>query len=47
MGGSLKEWGGVGSGKWRLRVAAGYDSQGKRLTVSRNFSGPGDKQLRH
>jgi integrase len=39
MSGSLKEWGGIGSGKWRLRVSAGYDGQGKRMTVSRNFAG--------
>jgi integrase len=39
MSGSLKEWGGVGSGKWRLRVSAGYDGQGKRVTLSRNFVG--------
>ena len=39
MSGSLREWGGVNSGKWRLRASAGFDDQGKRLIVSRNFVG--------
>jgi Phage integrase, N-terminal SAM-like domain len=39
MSGSLREWGEVNSGKWRLRPSAGFDDQGKRLIVSRNFVG--------
>jgi len=39
MRGSLSEWGGTGSGKWRLRVFAGTDDSGKNQYVSRNFAG--------
>jgi hypothetical protein len=39
MSGALREWGGVNSGKWRLRASAGFDDQDKRLIVSRNFVG--------
>jgi integrase len=37
--GSLKEWGGEGSGKWRVRVHAGRDGRGRATYVSRNFTG--------
>ena len=39
MRGSITEWGGAGSGKWRLRVFVGRDAQGKKQWVSRNFTG--------
>jgi hypothetical protein len=39
MSGSLREWGGVNSGKWRLRASAGSDDQGKHLIVSGNVVG--------
>lgn len=39
MRGSLKEWGGDGSGKWRVRVHAGRDGRGRPTYVSRNFTG--------
>ena len=38
--GSLKEWGGAGSGKWRLRVSTGErDPSGGYVYISRNFTG--------
>jgi len=39
MRGSLTEWGGPGSGKWKLRVYAGRDSRNRPAYVSRNFAG--------
>ena len=39
MRGTLTQWGGENSGKWRLRVFAGRDVDGKTVTVSRNFAG--------
>ena len=39
MRGSMTEWGGAGSGKWRLRVFVGRDARGKKQWVSRNFTG--------
>lgn len=39
MRGSKYEWGGAGSGKWRLRVYVGLDAQKKPVQVSRNFIG--------
>jgi integrase len=39
MRGSLTEWGGPGTGKWKLRVYAGRDSRNRPAYVSRNFNG--------
>ncbi len=39
MRGSLSEWGGPGSGKWKLRVYAGRDGRNRPTYLSRNFSG--------
>lgn len=39
MRGSLTEWGGPGSGKWKLRVYAGRDSRNRPSYLSRNFTG--------
>ena len=39
MRGSITEWGGAGSAKWRLRVFAPQDPAGKGKWVSRNFAG--------
>jgi integrase len=39
MRGSLSEWGGPGSGKWKLRVYAGRDSRNRPTYLSRNFTG--------
>ena len=39
MRGSLTEWGGPGSGKWKLRVYTGRDSRNRPTYLSRNFTG--------
>lgn len=39
MRGSLTEWGGPGSGKWKLRVYTGRDSRNRPSYLSRNFTG--------
>ena len=39
MRGSLSEWGGPGSGKWKLRVYTGRDGRNRPTYLSRNFSG--------
>lgn len=39
MRGSITEWGGEGSGKWRLRVFVGRNANRKAQWVSRNFMG--------
>ncbi len=39
MRGSLSEWGGPGSGKWKLRVYTGRDSRNRPSYLSRNFTG--------
>ncbi len=39
MRGSLSEWGGPGSGKWKLRVYMGRDSRNRPGYLSRNFTG--------
>ncbi len=39
MRGSLAEWGGPGSGKWKLRVYAGRDGRNRPSYISRNFTG--------
>lgn len=39
MRGSLSEWGGNGSGKWKLRVYAGRDGRNRPSYLSRNFTG--------
>jgi integrase len=39
MRGSLNEWGGPGSGKWKLRVYTGRDGRNRPTYLSRNFTG--------
>ncbi len=39
MRGSLNEWGGPGSGKWKLRVYVGRDTRKRPTYLSRNFTG--------
>jgi integrase len=39
MRGSLTEWGGPGSGKWKLRVYAGRDTRNRPTYLSRNLTG--------
>ncbi len=39
MTGSLNEWGGPGSGKWKLRVYTGRDGRNRPSYLSRNFTG--------
>jgi integrase len=39
MRGSLIEWGGEGSGKWKLRVYTGRDDRNRPAYLSRNFTG--------
>ena len=39
MTGSLNEWGGPGSGKWKLRVYTGRDGRNRPTYLSRNFTG--------
>ena len=39
MRGSLNEWGGPGSGKWKLRVYTGRDDRGQGTYLSCNFKG--------
>jgi hypothetical protein len=39
MRGSLSEWGGPGSGKWKLRVYAGRDGRNRPTYLSRNCTG--------
>jgi integrase len=39
MRGSLNEWGGPGSGKWKLRVYTGRDGRHRPTYLSRNFTG--------
>ena len=39
MTGSLNEWGGPGSGKWKLRVYTGRDDRNRPSYLSRNFTG--------
>ena len=39
MRGSLTEWGGPGSGKWKLRVYTGRDGRSRPTYLSRNFTG--------
>ncbi len=39
MRGYLTEWGGHGSGKWKLRVYTGRDGRNRPTYLSRNFTG--------
>jgi integrase len=39
MRGSLNEWGGPGSGKWKLRVYTGRNGRNRPTYLSRNFTG--------